>query len=672
MTFIPSVIGTVDPNNSTNTALLSQYTGGWTDVSAYNSICLYVNTDVGSALNGLVIQFSPNMVDTTETLTTTIYPSVPYTTIYQVRSKYYRIIYSSLTYPQTFFYLQSSLKLGSASITGSILSILNSSSATLAISGSFNGSFENITECSQILCSFVATGTGSGTCSFYTYFSSAGSSADVTNGPYLLHPNVPVQQIICPTRKYFRISITNNTSSSVTLSIETRYAQAPAIIQNAVGDIPTESDSAVTTKSVIVGQYSGTGFDHVNITKCTGNIAAVNTSIQDPVGVFGDVSIINKTPISQLAFIYNYLNLQTTKTMVSGNGKTTCANRLCLAQTTSTTGSFALIQAKKTLVYRGGQGNSAILTAIFTPGVAGTTQLAGVGNFTIIGTVVDGYFFGYNGTSFGILFASSSSGSLINTWIPQASWNIDNLSGNDSSANPSGSTLNPLNGNIYQIKYQYLGFGTIRFSIEDPKNGTIIPVHVINYTNTSILTNISNPNLSIGWYASNGSTTSNIITYGASAGTFLEGERAYTGPRYCFNNTKSAVTTITNIFSLQCSNTFQGLKNYSDVKISNVSVAMASGGNVTGILQIILNATVGGTPSFQPLDAGSVITTDITGTTVTGGTILHNYANANSNSYFVDVSDYNITIQPGDILTFAVTASASVSAIVAVSWVEDT
>lgn len=79
------------------------------------------------------------------------------------------------------------------------------------------------------------------------------------------------------------------------------------------------------------------------------------------------------------------------------------------------------------------------------------TQLMGVGDD------LDGFFFGYNGSSFGILRRQNGT----DNWIPQSAWNNDTFDGNGR----SGVALNATQGNVYSIQYQWLGtwsFGPVQ------------------------------------------------------------------------------------------------------------------------------------------------------------------------------------------------------------------
>jgi hypothetical protein len=86
---------------------------------------------------------------------------------------------------------------------------------------------------------------------------------------------------------------------------------------------------------------------------------------------------------------------------------------------------------------------------------------------------------------------------------PQSSWNIDTCRDEGSLElnyikNPSGFHLDPTKGNVYRIFFQYLGFGTITFCIEQNETDRIIPVHRIKYQNLNSNPSLKNPSMKLG------------------------------------------------------------------------------------------------------------------------------------------------------------------------------
>ncbi len=114
-------------------------------------------------------------------------------------------------------------------------------------------------------------------------------------------------------------------------------------------------------------------------------------------------------------------------------------------------------------------------------------------------------------------------------YIPQTSWNINTCTNMGSLQqnylkNPTGFILNPLLGNVYKIIFQYLGFGAITFSIENPETGLFLPVHQIKYANSALFPSVSCPNYRIGYGVENTTKTTPTRIQGPSAAAFVQGQ----------------------------------------------------------------------------------------------------------------------------------------------------
>lgn len=114
---------------------------------------------------------------------------------------------------------------------------------------------------------------------------------------------------------------------------------------------------------------------------------------------FGSIDVAELTPIIQQDAVYG---LSSELIQTSGGGSITANNNLFAVNTSNTTvGSFASLQSRKRLRYRPGQGIVGRYTAVFNSGVSNNIQVAG------LGTAEAGYYFGYNGESFGILHVTN-------------------------------------------------------------------------------------------------------------------------------------------------------------------------------------------------------------------------------------------------------------------------
>jgi hypothetical protein len=149
--------------------------------------------------------------------------------------------------------------------------------------------------------------------------------------------------------------------------------------------------------------------------------ASSSVSISSPLSGFGEIETISPTPTSQVAFIYG-LNPLLVTTDVYGTGATvTLSNGEAVMTSGTSTDGYARLTSKKVAKYRAGQATMAKWTARFTTGSAGNRQMAGLYN------IEAGYQFGYNGTSFGILYTEAATvevQTLTVTGAPASSGNV--------------------------------------------------------------------------------------------------------------------------------------------------------------------------------------------------------------------------------------------------------
>ena len=130
----------------------------------------------------------------------------------------------------------------------------------------------------------------------------------------------------------------------------------------------------------------------------------LEVSLRDPILPFGSLHVENMTPIFQSDAVYG-INQQQTLATTSGTGTATTSDSLFVATTGTTALSQGVIQSRKRLRYRAGQGVIARFTAKFTAPVAYSYQLAGLGH------AEDGIYVGYADVAgsvpeFGILYVN--------------------------------------------------------------------------------------------------------------------------------------------------------------------------------------------------------------------------------------------------------------------------
>lgn len=141
-------------------------------------------------------------------------------------------------------------------------------------------------------------------------------------------------------------------------------------------------------------------------------------------------------------------------------------------------------------------------------GVAVRIPVAPVGDQVITW----GYFDTLNGFGFrydasGLAVFRRKNG--IDEVVRQSDWNIDRLTGDG----PSGTTLVPANGNIYQIRFTWYGYGSIEFSVQLAFRGMVRETVTFHRINVGESTSITDPNQPLTVRVDNGSATSSLEVY---------------------------------------------------------------------------------------------------------------------------------------------------------------
>lgn len=151
------------------------------------------------------------------------------------------------------------------------------------------------------------------------------------------------------------------------------------------------------------------------------------------------------------------------------------SNTFALAVTGA--GSSVTRETTKTFIYQPGKSLFVLNTFAMNTPTIGLTQRVGYFNDS------NGIFFEVSDTTLNMVIRSSSSGGLVETRIPQSSWNGDTLSGSGGSSNPSNIQLNPALTQIFWTDIEWLGVGSVRtgFVID----GQYIVCHTFNHANVA-------------------------------------------------------------------------------------------------------------------------------------------------------------------------------------------
>jgi len=275
------------------------------------------------------------------------------------------------------------------------------------------------------------------------------------------------------------------------------------------------------------------------------------------------------------------------------------------------------------------------------------------------------------GTSAVGAFAQAKGGSVpTETAVAQTSWNHDVMDGTGAST----MTLDKTKGNVYQIRYQWLGFGRISFYIEDDTGvgGKFILVHEIHYANSATTPSVNNPTLPLCVSAANAANTSNMVVNSGSWGGFIEGRNANLGISNAVTfETASVPTSETPLFTIHNHSIFQSVFHRVQVVPKLLSAAIEAVAGKSAILRIRLGATLTGA-SFAAHDADtSVVFVDSSATAVSGGSLVFASSVTTGGNLLLDLTDYLDILRPPEFLTVTLEGqTVSVDAITGLTWKE--
>lgn len=494
-------------------------------------------------------------------------------------------------------------------------------------------------------------------------------------------------------------------------------------------------------RNILVGKTAGGTYSNVGITE---QRALQVTPPAEGKTAFGETLIATLSHELLADFIYN-INSEQVTSQANQSGSVTQANSMAKASTGAAANSSGTLFTKDRARYQPGHGTRARFTALFTTGVANSTQIAGIGDSA------NGFFFGYNGTDFGILhrrdgspevrtltvttassdaedititldgdaatdvtvtasgvitttaneiaahdysdvgrgwvatavgdtviftswdssvrtgtYSLSSATSAVGTfaqtvagvaptetWTAQADWNGEETF---DGTGLTGETLDPTKGNVYQITYQWLGFGKISFFIEDPDTGEYHEVHVIQYANANTTPSLSSPTQPTMISAENSSNTSDISVQTGSMGAFTDGTSELIGPRFGVDAsvTLGATSAETPFLTIRCKEVHQGKLNTNFIKILLAACSVEHSKPVS--LVFYRNATLTGASFSDYSTNTSALQTDTSATSFSGGKQLFSVALGKTGNTIFDLSGdkFNGVIKAGDSVTVTI------------------
>lgn len=326
------------------------------------------------------------------------------------------------------------------------------------------------------------------------------------------------------------------------------------------------------------------------------------------------------------------------ETVLTGAGISThVPNESAVNLTVGTAGGDKVVrQSKEYFRYVPGKSFLVVLSRVMGVPKANTRQR--IGYFD----AQNGLYFENNGTNFGVVQRSYTSGSVVETRITQANFNLDKLDGTGA----SGITLDLSKANIFMFDLEWLGVGRVRFGIFG-SNGNPVYCHEIDNSNTNTTSYMRTANLPLRNEVENTGISASNTTLKVICSTVVveDGEQIATGIPGSANNGVSAiaVTTRRAILSIRPKLTFNSIVNRA--KIEELKVLIQA--DAAALWEVVYNGALGGTPSWASVGASNTVEKDVAGTTVTGGIVIASgYISASLGSETANISSSLISKLP--------------------------
>lgn len=253
-----------------------------------------------------------------------------------------------------------------------------------------------------------------------------------------------------------------------------------------------------------------------------------------------------------------------------------------LTSGTAATG-YSANQTRTYWPYQPGRSQLATMTGNFLGGQANVIKRIGLFDDR------NGMFFQLSGTALSVVLRSDTSGSVVDTIIPQASWNVDKGDGTGA----SGFNIDVTKAQIFIIDYQWLGVGRVRYGIA----GVSGPLYLdyIQNTNTNIGVYMKRPNLPVRYEILNNNTPQgtapNMIQICSSVVSEGAAEHPYDNKSvYQFVASSIAVGSTAPLVAIRLKSTFT---RGSAVRPTSIwAYALATGSN--GVAGLCLNCQISG------------------------------------------------------------------------------
>jgi hypothetical protein len=273
-------------------------------------------------------------------------------------------------------------------------------------------------------------------------------------------------------------------------------------------------------------------------------------------------------------------------------------------------------------IYQPGKSQLILLTGVFGTPTANVTKRMGYFNDN------DGLFFASTGGTgtFGVVLRTSTSGAVVDTFIPQSQWNIDTLD-TGSTLNPSGIHFDITKANIFIINFQWLGVGRVVYALD--LDGQIIPVHQILNANKNTEVYMKTGTLPVRYEVTSQGGSDNTFRQ-ICASVISEGGQDEIGYPLSISNGLTTRTFASRqaVISVRLAPLLNSQTNRTKAIPTSIEL-FTNTATINAYWELVLQkgylgeSNLGGSPTWTPLSGSSnPLEYSINGTTVIGGEVI--------------------------------------------------
>jgi hypothetical protein len=363
-------------------------------------------------------------------------------------------------------------------------------------------------------------------------------------------------------------------------------------------------------------------FETIKVQTCSGQPLEVTTSSGNTVymqpattagDAFGRLRVSEPLTLFDSSHRFSANGNWNSSTAVSGEVNFNANQGLVELSVVTTSGSKVYRETNKVFPYQ--PGKSLLIMTTFVMASAQDNLQQRVGYF---GTN-NGIYFEQSGSTVSIVKRSLVSGSATNTAITQANWNGDKLDG----TGKSGFTLDPSKAQIFWADFEWLGVGTVRTGFVI--NGQFIVCHSFDHANIIDSTYITTATLPVRYEIEALDTLSAAATLKEICATVLsEGGYELRGQSQSIATSVTGAYIFTNSgvdYPLAAIRLKTSPDRLDGVVIPNAISFLGQGNNGVFNWKVIVGGTVSG-GTWTSAGSGSVVDYNLSGTSVSGGTIV--------------------------------------------------